>query len=323
MKVVNLVEHPRTEASPKAFKEPRRSTSHLESQRRFRALFLVCAYLIPLLLIAAPLLAERPGREIKARYASQSASGSLARIELAPLQLQGGSRLTFISPVRWVPVTTKLSNNLRDTHRFFTDLLGEIPAFSSSIRLMDEETFYATTGAPRWTNAMYYKGEIIIPLSFKGPLDLRNIARSLKHEYTHAIINALSNGKCPGWLDEGLAQWAEGDENPALRPALNGWLSKHRPISLGLLQGGFTKLDSDMVPAAYAQSLFASNTMLNTFGFKPIRNYLDKLRDGMSRREAFAAAFNLDEQSFEARLGGALKQWNRELSRKNQKSGSE
>ena len=264
------------------------------------------------LILAFPCRAENAQSEMRARLAEQSSSGSLTSIRYSPVTLEGGAKLTIVTPERWSDVSMRVSDGIVRMHRRYTALLGEIPAFSSAVRLMDEDTFYLTTGAPRWTNAMYFRGEIIIPLSLRGAVDLSAVERSLRHEYTHAVINSISKGRCPGWLDEGMAQWAEGQENPALRPALYEWLGYNSPLELRLLQGGFTRLDPDMVAAAYAQSLFAANTMINTFGFTPISSYFSKLRDNVERREAFRQAFNLSVGDFEGRLNDALVSWRKE-----------
>ena len=171
---------------------------------------------------------------------------------------------------------------------------------------MEEQAFYRRTGAPSWTNAMYYRGEIMIPLPSGKYIDLEETARAVTHEYTHAVIHALSNGKCPGWLDEGIAQWAEGTENPALRPALYRWLRKNPPVPLSLLQGGFTRLNSRMVPAAYAQSLIASSLIIDTYGFEKVTDFLSYLREGNAQALAFRRAFGISTGQFEQRLAQQL-----------------
>jgi len=245
----------------------------------------------------------------KARLSSEESPGSHRRLNFAPLALQGGSKLTLISPQQWSDLAGKLSSGLEETHHTFSEMFGAIPAFTTSLRLMEDETFYAITGAPRWTNAMYYKGQIIIPLSPEVEPDVENVFRSLRHEYAHAVLHALSGGKLPGWFDEGFAQWVEGAENPALLPALRDWLEVNPPVPLNLLQGGFTRLETPMVPAAYAQSLFATSTMINSFGFKRIRSYFDDLRNGIHKSRAFERSFNLSEHTFEKRLGKTLATW--------------
>lgn len=259
-----------------------------------------------------PVTTTQDTTQSRARLRPLAAVIAPSDIQHEPVLLRGGTKITLVSPQRWAPLANRLGQSVESVHQYFTELLGTIPPFTTTLRLMDDETFFLLTGAPRWTNAMFYKSQIMIPLPLKGLPDFDNLDRALRHEYTHAIIHALSAGRCPGWLDEGLAQWAEGAENPALLPALKDWLGRHDPVPLKLLQGGFTRLDSRMVPAAYAQSLFAASTVINTFGFKPIRNYLETLRDGSSKSEAFADSFQIPEHAFEARLNTTLLRWHQE-----------
>lgn len=252
--------------------------------------------------IAAPKIDSDSGR---ARYSAEEAH----RLRFTPLQLTGGSKLTLISPVRWSDVADDLVETLHHTHAEYTKLFSSIPAFSTSIRLMDEGSFYELTGAPSWTNAMFIRGQIVIPLSTDQPVDLETLHRSVKHEYTHAIIAALSGGKAPGWIDEGLAQLTEGDEHPALRTSLRNWLRVNDPVPLALLQGGFTKLNPPMVPPAYAQSLLASKAVVELYGYEKLARYFENLREGVSKDAAFLSAFGISTEDFEQKLGGALRAW--------------
>lgn len=252
--------------------------------------------------------------KFKASAGATTQVASLNNIISAELVLNGGSKLSLVYPSRWQPLADHLKKSLTDTHASLTRAFGEIPKYSSSVRLMDEDTFYLSTGAPSWTNALYYKGQILIPISEKSEFDKDNLERSLKHELMHAVVNALSSGKCPGWLDEGLAEWVEGTENPALQPALDRYLKKNPPVPLKMLQSGFTKLDTKMVPAAYAQSLYATHTLINTYGLKRIGIYLKELREGSTKAEAFIDSFSMSEDQFEARLGESLREWARKKS---------
>ncbi len=242
----------------------------------------------------------------RARYALPDVDGAL---RFTPLTLSDGSKLTLISPRRWGDIAEDISAELTETHLQLTKLFGSVPPFRSSVRLMDEPSFYELTGAPAWTNAMFFRGEIIIPLSTSKPIDLENLHRSVKHEYSHAVFSALSGGMIPGWIDEGLAQWIEGDENPALRNSLKHYLQRASPVPLALLQGGFTKLESQMVPAAYAQSLLAVQAMIKAYGIEKISLYLGLLREEVDKEAAFYTAFGITESDFENRLRNTLVTW--------------
>jgi hypothetical protein len=242
----------------------------------------------------------------RARYSLPTSESTL---QFTPVNLGDGSRLTLISPSSWSDISKEISGELTTTHQQLTSLFGSVPAFRTAVRLLDEQSFYKLTGAPSWTNAMFYRGEIIIPLSTSETIDLDNLHRSVKHEYSHAVLSALSGGSIPGWLDEGLAQWIEGDENPALRNTLRVYLNRADPIPLKLLQGGFTKLTPKMVPAAYAQSLLAAQALLKVYGIEKIGIFLGLLRNQISKDSAFETSFGLSEREFEERLGSTLRAW--------------
>lgn len=230
-------------------------------------------------------------------------------LRFTPIHVEEGSTITLIAPSEWSDVAEDVSEEIRATHRQLITLFGSVPPFRSSVRLLNEAQFYDLTGAPTWTNAMFFRGEIIIPLAYGEPIDLENLQRSVKHEYSHAVFSSLSGGAIPGWLDEGLAQWLEGDENPALRRTLKSYLRTSEPVPMRLLQGGFTKLPQRMVPAAYAQSLLAVQAILKAYGVESVGRYLALLKRKVSTSDAFQAAFRISEQDFELRLAEALKVW--------------
>ena len=225
----------------------------------------------------------------------------------AQLNLQNGSLLTLIVPDNCTTLAGKLSTFLSEVHREFETFFGALPQIKASIRLADDEFFFRLTGAPSWTSAVYFRKEIVIRLEASGQVDLDALRRAVRHEYAHAVVHALSGGKCPGWLDEGLAQWVEGGDSAAIRPSLREWLVQHEPVRLSLLQEGFTKLDAEMVPPAYAQSFLAAHELMSASGFKSIRSFFDRLRQGQEREAAFEQAFSMSEHAFEKTLDRALR----------------
>ncbi|MDP3721909.1 MAG: tetratricopeptide repeat protein, partial [Candidatus Omnitrophota bacterium] len=58
---------------------------------------------------------------------------------------------------------------------------------------------------PDWVGA-YFDGKIRMPLP-SDQLDQATVEQILFHEYTHAVIHDLTNGTCPLWLNEGLAEY--------------------------------------------------------------------------------------------------------------------
>lgn len=221
--------------------------------------------------------------------------------------LIGNGDITLLAPEQYNYITKIFKKKLLEYNDEFTKLFGEIPKFNVKIELMPDKYFFQKTNAPNWTNALYYKNSVMIPLG--DNIDLNSILKALKHEYSHAVINSLTSGRCPGWLDEGLAQWVEGEENPALSVALNDWLTTNKPIPLSMLQGGFTKLKSDMVPAAYAQSLFSVNAVISAFGLEKLQVFFKKLREGESQHMAFQDSFSISILDYQRYLKKLLFKW--------------
>ena len=46
------------------------------------------------------------------------------------------------------------------------------------------------------------------------------LARVLKHELTHSFVGQKTDGRCPVWLQEGIAQYMEGKRSRAMPPRL-------------------------------------------------------------------------------------------------------
>lgn len=198
-----------------------------------------------------------------------------------------------------------LNNTFEELSRIF----DRKPDKKVVLRLLTPEEFRKHTGAPSWTSAMYYKGEISVPLSTATGRSKDDLYRALRHEYVHAFIADMSGHRCPAWLDEGVAQLIEGKPNPILGPALRSWVDSNEAIPLTWLHNGFTTLDHSLVPAAYAESLFATRTLVNQYGFDSIKDYLLALKNGAASQIAFHRAFRIRQRDFEAKLNLQLKRW--------------
>jgi len=188
-------------------------------------------------------------------------------------------------------------------------IFADRPLNKVVLKFLSPEQFRKQTGAPAWTSAMFYRGEISIPVVKSRGINFNELHRALRHEYVHAVIAELSDFRCPAWLDEGVAQMLEGQANPLLGPALRSWIKENEAMPLDWLQNGFTTLENKIVPAAYAQSLFATRTLVSVYGFPAVVTYLKALKVGLSESESFELAFGLEKSKFESTLTKQIKLW--------------
>lgn len=191
----------------------------------------------------------------------------------------------------------------------YGELLNIAPDTNVSLRLLSPEEFKRATGAPGWTSAMYYKGEISVPIFKNQAINYRELERALRHEFVHAITGAATNHRLSAMFDEGLAQRLEGAPNPILCPELRKWLKDSEPLPLSWLEAGFPTLSRELVPVAYAQSLFAINMLLSVRSYSDVNRYFALLRDNYSDKIAFQLAFGISMQGFEAEVNRSLKEW--------------
>lgn len=211
------------------------------------------------------------------------------------------------------PSTTELArvaiDTLNHSYEELVQLFDVTPSNDLVLKFLTPNDFQRETGAPAWTSAMYYNGEITVPINPRRSIDIRELSRALRHEYVHAVTAELSNQRIPAWIDEGLAQIIEGPPNPVLGPALRRWSTENLALPLSWLEDGFMSLDDELVPVAYAQSLLGARSIVNRYGYSAVKSYLTYLANGDEEPVAFELAFGVDKEEFQRHLNVQLKQW--------------
>ncbi|MBI5855104.1 MAG: tetratricopeptide repeat protein [Nitrospirae bacterium] len=112
----------------------------------------------------------------------------------------------------------------------------------------------------------------------------------LRHEYTHALVHRLSQGRAPTWLDEGLAQYlerpvAERSEGLPVR-------GEEGPILLESLQGDFVGLPRAEAERKYADSLRATQVMIARHGLSGVRRWLETIAVSKDLAQAYKHVFH-------------------------------
>ena len=97
---------------------------------------------------------------------------------------------------------------LEEQYWVVTERLRHGPSQPITVQLFPQREFREVTEAPEWVGGLY-DGKIRLPLGGLTRLT-PDVKRVLVHELTHAVLHSQSRGSAPRWLQEGMAQMAEG-----------------------------------------------------------------------------------------------------------------
>jgi hypothetical protein len=168
--------------------------------------------------------------------------------------------------------------------------LNYVPPEPIGVILYTNQTFMDITRAPNWVEALN-DGRIRIPVEgLAGMTD--ELARVLKHELTHSFLTQKTGGRCPVWLQEGLAQYMEGKRSRSAAAQLASAYEHHMEYSLASYETSWLNLPKDTAASAYAWSLAAVETIVNVDGMGDIERILDRIAAQSATEDALRAVLH-------------------------------
>ena len=163
----------------------------------------------------------------------------------------------------------------------YNSLVGELgvaPRQTISVSLYTTQAFFDVTQSPSWSGAVY-DGKLRIPID--GITHVTSeLSRVLKHELTHAFINQITHGRCPQWLNEGVAQAMEPKSTSSVGRQISQLYAEHRQIPLAELEGSWMGFSNGQAYVAYYEGLAAVEYIRDTYGMSDIQRILQRLGDG-------------------------------------------
>ncbi len=170
--------------------------------------------------------------------------------------------------------------------------LNYSPPEPIGVILYTSQTFMDITRAPSWSGALN-DGRIRVPV--EGLTTMTDeLARVLKHELTHSFVGQKTGGRCPVWLQEGLAQYMEGKRSRTNAAALASAFDRHMEISLQSYETSWMNLPRDAAATAYAWSLAVVETLMTVNGVDDVERILDRIAAGSSTEDAIHAVLHDD-----------------------------
>jgi tetratricopeptide (TPR) repeat protein len=195
---------------------------------------------------------------------------------------------------------------LRTLERHFAAIESELnftPPEPIGVILYTQDAFSDITKAPAWAGALN-DGRIRVPVQGLAGVD-SELSRVLKHELTHSFIAQKTRSACmglaascaihaPTWIQEGLAQWMEGQRSREDAAVLLQIYSGNQAIPLSRLEGSWMNMSGDTARYAYAWALANIEYIVQADGMGDVERILDRIGAGMTAEAALREVLHSD-----------------------------
>jgi hypothetical protein len=182
--------------------------------------------------------------------------------------------------------------------------LGVAPRGSIAVVLYTDQAFFDVTQSPSWAGAVN-DGKLRIPVNGMSSVT-SELSRVLKHELAHSFINQLSGGRCPQWLNEGIAQAMEPKSLSSRGRRLAELFKAQQEIPFNALEGSFMRFSPMEAILAYDESLAAVQFIIDTQGASDLQRILQRLAQGNSTEAALRATIHDDYGQLQTEVGKYL-----------------
>ena len=168
--------------------------------------------------------------------------------------------------------------------------LNYVPPEPIGVILYTNQTFVDITRAPGWVGALN-DGRIRVPVEGLTTMT-EELARVLKHELTHSFVAQKTSGRCPVWLQEGIAQYVEGKRSRSSAGTLYSAYERHMEFSLASYETSWMNLPKETASSAYAWSLATVEAIVTEEGMVSIERILDRIATQSATEDALHAVLH-------------------------------
>ena len=198
----------------------------------------------------------------------------------------------------------EILTSLETGYQDLSSQLGYEPGENIIVILYTQKEFMDITEAPSWAGALN-DGKLRIPIGGLTAM-YPELERSLKHELTHSFLNSLGRGRCPVWLNEGLAQIMEPRSASIYARQLSPLFLQRKAIPFSILEHSFTRFSSLQAEIAYAESLSAVEYLRSRYGMGEIVRMLQNIASGAEAEQSLQRSTGLDYSVLQDRTGDYL-----------------
>lgn len=205
----------------------------------------------------------------------------------------------FLVKYREAATQSELAHDVVDRLELVYTQVGSefdyFPSDSITVILYPDRELWEATETPLWAGGLF-DGTIHLPAPNPG-VDEGVSDSSLRHEYTHALVDQMSAGRAPVWLSEGLALYIEG--RPESSQSSVPGQDASSLVLPGAVNGELLGLSPEAARVAYAHSYRATRKLIDHYGLEGVRTLLKALSGTSDFPTAFDATFHTPFREFE------------------------
>jgi len=193
---------------------------------------------------------------------------------------------------------------MEEAYRDLASQLSYQPAENIIVILYTQREFADITQAPSWAGAIN-DGKLRIPIGGITAMNAQ-LERILKHELTHSFLRSLTGGRCPTWLNEGMAELIEPRSSSSYASRLSALFQERKAIPFSALEGSFTRFSDLQAQVAYAESLSGVEYLRDRYGMGEVVRMLRNIGSGAEPEIALRQSTGMDYSAFAQRVGEYL-----------------
>jgi len=195
---------------------------------------------------------------------------------------------------------------LEEDFRSFESEFRFTPPEPIGVVLYTEQSFREVSDLPSWVRGEN-DGRVRVPVQGLNSVNVQ-LSRMLKHELVHSFIGQKTLGRCPTWLNEGLAQWFEGRRSNQTAAALDAAFDKGQYLPLQRLEGSWATMSGPTAEFAYAWSLAAVESIMADSGMWGIERLFERFDMDPNFEAAMRVALQTSYADLERRTAAYLRQ---------------
>ena len=198
------------------------------------------------------------------------------------------------------PVGFDLQSVLLQARRLVGSDFAYWPNYTLVVLIYTGDSFRALRQeTPEWL-AGQYDGKIRVPLP-NDELDLDTVKQILFHEYTHALVHDLTDGRCPTWFNEGLAEYEGARHGTPHLEQLAAAVSSEQLLPWEQLDLSFSKgRPVEEIALGYQQSHSIVRYLVEHYGFWRVRQVLKAVKAGTPLARVLESEFHITRSRLES-----------------------